>query len=248
MHDAFTVPADWYRTFFTAPVNAFWETMVSDEATAADVGFIRRHIAPPPARLLDMPCGAGRHSLALARAGYRVTGVDISADAVARAKAAAGGLEAAFVEADMHSFAPPADFDAVLCLGNSLAYFPPAEMAAFIGGLAGALWPGGWLVLDTYCCAESIFPLQDDREIAFDGGSYRAQMRYDAARSRLDTRAELRLGGETHQLLYSHHIVTTGALVAMVEAAGLEVEGLFADTDDAPYAPGRPRLLLVARR
>jgi 2-polyprenyl-3-methyl-5-hydroxy-6-metoxy-1,4-benzoquinol methylase len=37
-------------------------------------------------RILDVPRGAGRHSLELARRGYRVTGVDLSRDAVERAQ------------------------------------------------------------------------------------------------------------------------------------------------------------------
>ncbi|MBV9930067.1 MAG: class I SAM-dependent methyltransferase [Alphaproteobacteria bacterium] len=246
MDQDFTVPAEWYRTFFTAPVNAFWEAVVPEAATAADLAFLRRHIAPPPACLLDLPCGAGRHSLALARAGHRVTGVDISADAIARARAAGEGLAVEFVEADMRDFQSPSAFDAVLCLGNSLAYFPPEEVAEFVRQLAAALRPGGTLILDTYCCAESLFPLAEEREICFDGGSYHAALRYDTAHSRLDTRAELHVGGAAHQLLYSHHIVTSGALVGMVTRAGLRLQGLYAATDDTPYAPGSPRLLLVA--
>src|SRR3954462_296908 len=114
MDDGFTVPADWYRTFFTAPVNRFWETMVPEAATAADVAFLRRHIAAPPAPLLDIPCGAGRHALALARAGYRVTAIDLSEDAIGRARAAAKGLPADFRQGDMRSLDLDQLFDAVL--------------------------------------------------------------------------------------------------------------------------------------
>jgi 2-polyprenyl-3-methyl-5-hydroxy-6-metoxy-1,4-benzoquinol methylase len=250
MDKDFTVPADWYRSFFTAPVNNFWERMVPEPATAADVAFLRRHLPPPPAHLLDMPCGAGRHSLALARAGYRVTGLDISADAIARATATAAGegLTAEFRQRDMRGLKAQAAFDGAFCLGNSLAYFPSLEMAAFIATLAGAVCPGGRLVLDTYCCAESLFPLAEERDVAFDGGSYRSLYCYDAARSVLKTKAQLTLGGEEHDLLYAHHIVTSGELVRMVEGAGVRVDALFGDTGEGPFAPGSPRLLLVGTR
>jgi SAM-dependent methyltransferase len=245
MADDFTVPDDWYRHFFTAPVNLFWEKMVDGEATRADVAFLRRHIAPPPARLLDIPCGAGRHALALADAGYDVTGVDQSEDAIARARARVGDRTVRFERADMRFLDARETFDAVLCLGNSLAYFPPEETVAFLVRLGASAVRGGRLILDTYCCAESIFPLREEREIAFEGGTYRSEYRYDPRRSVLKTKATLTLPAETHELRYAHHIVTTGALVGLVEAAGIRVDKLFADADNAPFLAGSPRLLLV---
>jgi SAM-dependent methyltransferase len=248
-HD-FTVPDDWYRSFFTPPVNLFWETMVPEHATAADIRFLRRHLAPPPARLLDLPCGAGRHALALARAGYRVTGIDISVDAIARASAAAegAGVTIHFRRAEMTELEPSRAFDAVLCLGNSLAYFPPPKLANFVARLGAGVARGGRLILDTYCCAESIFPLAEEREIPFDGGTYRSRYCYDPSASVLKTRAELTLAGEVHELLYAHHIVTAGELVRMVEGAGVRVDALYGDPEEAPFGPGSPRLLLVGTR
>jgi len=251
MQQDFDVPADWYESFFTGPVNRFWETMVLPEATKADLAFIRRHLsAPPPARILDVPCGAGRHALALARLGYRITGVDISADALVRAAAAAREekLPADFTEADMRTFELKEPFDAVICLGNSIAYFDSAGMETFLARVAASLRPGGRLILDTHGCAESIFPLRDEREIEFDGGSYRSRFCYDPLRSLLKTKAQLRLGETLHELLYAHFVVTSGELVRRLRSVGLETLALYADTDDAPYRLGSPRLLLVAIR
>jgi cyclopropane fatty-acyl-phospholipid synthase-like methyltransferase len=251
MQTDFDVPANWYEHFFTGPVNRFWETMVPPEITAADLAFVERHIAvAPPARILDVPCGAGRHALALAERGFSVTGVDLSKDAVARATAAAAaaGLPARFVRSDMRDFAADDPFDAALCLGNSIGYFGPPGMTAFFGRLAAALRRGGRLVLDTSICAESILPPPQEREIAFERGSYRSRYAYDAMESVLKTEAELMLDGERHQLRYAHHIVTSGTLVQMLHEAGLATLALHGGTDDVPFAPGNPRLLLVAER
>jgi cyclopropane fatty-acyl-phospholipid synthase-like methyltransferase len=249
MHDDFDVPSDWYETFFTQSVNRFWEMMVPPEATSADIRFVTRHIGvAPPAHLIDMPCGAGRHALGLAREGYGVTGVDLSADAVARAGSAGGGLPVRFVRSDMRDFVAMAPFDGGLCLGNSVGYFGAEGMAAFLARLAASLRRGARLVLDSHTCAESILPLRDESEIAFEGGTYRSRYAYDAMASVLKTEAELRLDGEVHTLRYAHHVVTSGALVRRLGDAGLTVLGLYGDTDDTPYEPGLPRLLLVAER
>jgi cyclopropane fatty-acyl-phospholipid synthase-like methyltransferase len=249
MNDDFDVPSDWYESFFVAPVNRFWEKMVPPEATAADLDFVVRHIgAKPPARLLDVPCGAGRHALGLAGLGYDVTGVDLSEDAVERATGSVGELPARFIRADMRDLPAEAPFDGALCLGNSLGYFASEGLAAFLRRLSAALRPGARLVLDSYTCAESILPLRDEREIAFEGGRYRSRYAYDAMASVLKTKAELSLDGEVHALRYAHHIITSGALVGRLRKAGLTVLALYGDTDDAPYEPGSPRLLLVAER
>jgi SAM-dependent methyltransferase len=248
MGNDFTVPADWYGNFFTAPVNAFWEKMVPDAATEADVAFLGRHLAPPPVSLLDVPCGAGRHALALARKGHKVTAIDLSEDAVARARRAGRELCVTFRRGDMRFLGLEERFEGVLCLGNSLSYFPPDEMRSFIASLAARVAEGGRLILDTSCCAESLFPLAEEREVAFEGGTYRSRYSYDARLSLLKTKAELRLGEEMHPLLYAHYVVTSGELVRMVEATGLRVDGLFGDTEDAAFMPGMKRLLLVASR
>ena len=251
MTSDFDVPDLWYETFFSGPANSFWEAMVPPAATRAEIAFALRHLDPAPgARILDAPCGAGRHALELARAGFRPTGLDISADAITRARAAAReeGLEASFVEADMLHFALDQSFEGVVCFGNSLGYFDADRTLVFLEMLAAAVRPGGGLVLDTGVCAESILPLAEERAYVFEGGSYEARLVYDPMRSVLKTRAQLSVQGVVHELRYQHHVVTTGELVRLLKAAGFRTTGLFSDTEDTPFVPGCPRLLVAALR
>ena len=63
---------------------------------------------PPPGRVVEFGCGVGWLSLFLAHRGYQVTGVDISPDAIAAARAqgqAQGLANARFVLGDYESFA-----------------------------------------------------------------------------------------------------------------------------------------------
>jgi SAM-dependent methyltransferase len=251
MQNDFTVPDDWHENFFTVPVNDFWEKAVPPEAAAADAAFVARNIGvAPPAHILDIPCGAGRHSLALAEIGYRVTGIDLSEDMIARARKAAAACSPAadFVRHDMRSFRLDTPAGGIVCLGNSISYFGVEGMSRFFAALAGNLRPGGRLILDSGTCAESLFPLATERELAFEGGSWRAELRYDPMQSSLATRAELRLGEAVHELLYAHQVVTTGELVRLLREAGLATLEMCADARGTPYAAGCPRLLLVAER
>ena len=251
MTNDFSVPPDWYLTFFTAPVMRFWESAVPSAATDADVAFIVRHAGLlPSAEILDMPCGAGRHALGLARAGFHVTGFDHSEPALERAVAIAKaeGLRVRFARADMLEFEVDRPADALICMGNSLGYFEPVMTAKVLRRFAAALRVGGRLLIDTSICAESLLPLTTERSFSFPGGTYEQEMAYDPAESILKTRAHLTLDDERHELRYRHFVMTSGEFVRLVRAAGFELRGLFGDTQDAPFGPGSPRLLLVAER
>src|SRR5437762_102596 len=70
---------DWWRHFFDGLAVEFWLRMTPESATQEEADFIERMIkAPKGAELLDIPCGGGRHAMALASRGYRMTGLDLS--------------------------------------------------------------------------------------------------------------------------------------------------------------------------
>jgi SAM-dependent methyltransferase len=104
-------------------------------------------------RVLDVGCGPGRHSLALARRGIEVVGVDHSEEfvALARKAAAAEGLSAEFRAADVRDLDEHGAFDAVICLcqgGFGLLGGPDDE--ALIAKFAEALKPGGKIALSAF--------------------------------------------------------------------------------------------------
>jgi 2-polyprenyl-3-methyl-5-hydroxy-6-metoxy-1,4-benzoquinol methylase len=105
---------DWYRSFFHGVWLDVWRGVMSPEMTEADASFLETALRLEPGGLvLDVACGAGRHSLALARRGYAPTGIDLSEQSIseARGAAAASGLGAEFLLGDMRELPGPARFD-----------------------------------------------------------------------------------------------------------------------------------------
>src|SRR3954469_1107893 len=97
-----TSTTDTWDAFFS---DFYLRAYASDERDAAAeaqaLAAAKLSGCPEGGDLLDAPCGFGRHSVPLARAGYRVTGVDRSAALLDEARRrAAGGPSPEFVRAD----------------------------------------------------------------------------------------------------------------------------------------------------
>ncbi len=82
------------------------------------VGWLRRHAAGKD--ILDLACGEGDMSIRAAKAGGRVTGIDLSSVSIemARRKARSAGVSAEFMVADAENTGfPDQTFDIVICAG-----------------------------------------------------------------------------------------------------------------------------------
>jgi SAM-dependent methyltransferase len=245
----------WYADFFTELPNAFWRAAVPPEATSADVDlFVRETGLGAGSRVLDVPCGSGRHTLELARRGCRVTGLDVSAEAIghARGLAADEGLDVDLRVGDMRTL--PDDLegsvDTACCLGNSFGYLEHEATVAFLEGLARIVRPVGGLVIDSGFVAESLLPGLSLEEPPMELGGVTAvsENEYDVALGRWITRFTFRRGDEVQHGTTVQYLYTAAEVSRMVTAAGFTDVRLFGDADGTPYALGSPRLLLVARR
>ena len=247
----FFVPSNWYQTFFTDSVMHFWDAAIPHAMTEAEVAFVVRHAGVhPPASILDVPCGTGRHALALGKAGFDVTGIDFTQAALERAakNATAAGVGVRWLRSNMLELEVDEPRDALICMGNSIGYCEPALTGVLLHKLASALCVGGRLILDTSICAESLLPIQPPRAFSFEGGTYEREIVYDASRSIIKTRAQLTIDGSRQELLYQHFVMTSGELMRALRSAGFGNCALYGTTDDAAFGPGSPPLLLVAVR
>src|SRR4051812_31850957 len=82
------IPDNWYETFFQGINCEMWQKAGTKEWTDAEVAFlISVFNLSKGSKILDLPCGTGRHSLELAVQGYNMTAIDISAEFINSLKA-----------------------------------------------------------------------------------------------------------------------------------------------------------------
>jgi S-adenosylmethionine-dependent methyltransferase len=162
----------------------------------------------PGSHVVDVGCGQGTIAASLAREGFAVTGVDPSAELLARARRTTAGLDVSFEEGaldDLETLAlRPAD---AVCCHGVLMYL--AELGPAVEKLVGALRPGGLLSLLT----------RNQAGIAFRAGM---TGKWTEALSAFDaTHYDNRLG------VRGARADTPEAVMAACEAAGATVEAWY---------------------
>lgn len=227
---------------------------MSPERNRADADFLRKALRlAPDNRVLDIPCGQGRHSIELAREGFHVTGIDLSEESIAEAKTNAASLPADFRVGDMRDLASIPDlqgtFDGAFCFGNSFAYLNFSQAAAFFAGVSAALRPGGRFALETGMAAESILPgLQKSRWFEFGGIYMLSQNEYDPREGCLDIEYTFIRNGQIDKRPTTSYLFTANEICRMHEAAGLRILDLFGSVAGEPYRLGSPALIAVSEK
>jgi SAM-dependent methyltransferase len=138
------------QRFFDADYVALLRDTNPPRATRRQVDFLVRSLRlRAGARVLDVPCGYGRHAAELARRGFHVVGVDLSRAMIAEARRRwTEGPQLRFMRKDMRRLKVTEEFDAVINMYTSFGYFSPRENVAALRRLTRAVQPGGLVLID----------------------------------------------------------------------------------------------------
>lgn len=142
---------EWYREAFAADYLWLYSHRSEKEAAAQVKTAVRLLPFEPGQKILDIACGAGRHMLAFARRGAKVTGIDLSPTLVkyARRRFREEGLKGTVINGDMRELNYREKFHGATIWFTSVGYFETiAEDQRVISGMAAALKPGGWWWID----------------------------------------------------------------------------------------------------
>ncbi len=160
---------------FNALANRWWDPEGPQKPlhalNPARLGYVRRRTTLRGARILDVGCGAGLLSEALAREGAHVTAIDLGPDLIKIAKlhTLESGVEVDYRLTSVEALAEesPGSFDAIACM-EMLEHVP--NPGAIIAACATLLKPGGRLFLSTLNRTPAAFAL------AIVGAEYIARM------------------------------------------------------------------------
>jgi len=205
----------------------------------------------PPAMILDLGCGPGRHALEFARRGFRVTGVDRTRHYLdkARAAAEAESLEIEFIESDMRNFVRPDSFDAAINYFTAFGYFDdPEDDLKVVRNVCASLKPGGRLLIDV-AGKEIIAARYQARGWDRHGDTIVLEERrlFDGWK-RLESRWTMIRGTERYESSVILRLYSGAELENVLRQAGFTRIELYGRLNGSPYDQAAERLIAVATK
>jgi SAM-dependent methyltransferase len=241
----------WYDGFFEAG----WLDYVqpADDVTLRQVEFIVEELGlEPGSSVLDVACGRGRHSVELARRGFRVTGVDLSPRSLELARAAADRASAVveFRRLDMRDLDYDGVFDGVINLFSAFGYFAEdVENERVVQRIATAVRPDGRFLIDTVNPIALARVLRERDWHEFDDGSMLIEQRsHDHLSGRIRGRwTFIAPDGSRTTQEHSTRAYAPTELRTLLRRAGLDVERAWGSFDRTELGDGT-RTILLARK
>ncbi len=238
--------SEWFEHWFGEAYLELYPHRDDAEAARVVALLARLGVVAPGARILDLACGAGRHSVALSAGGATVCGLDLSMPLLRAARRR--GVTASLVRGDMRRLPlRTAAFDTVVNLFTSFGYFADdADHLAALREVARVLAPGGRFALDFLnapAVRSGLVP-RDERVV---GGRRVVQERRfsDAGRTVVKS---IDLVDEGRTYMERVRLFERAELESMMKTAGLRVDAAVGDYDGGPHTAASPRLMLLATR
>lgn len=238
-------PKPWYEAFFGPDyLKQYEHTTTAQEIDGVEtILHLRRG-----SRVLDLACGAGRHSIELASRGYTVVGYDLSETLLraARAEARKASAKATFVRGDMRDLPYKSEFDAVINMFTSFGYFDRIEDdRKVLAGVARALKPRGKFLMERFNREVLAYELpRQSWRVRDDGSVILEEDMFDVLRGRYETRQIVIDRDGTREHLGSVRAYTFPELKELCDSARVFVHRVLGGLDLSPYTARSRRIVL----
>ena len=202
-------------------------------------------------KVLDLCCGIGRHSLELARKGFKVIGVDLTEEylAKARRKARAQGLNVKFVRDDMRRFCQLDYFDTVINMYTAFGYFDnPADDRRVLSNTYYSLRKGGTLIIHVMG-KEILARIFKPRQWQEDNGRIFLQERKLSRNwSWIYNKWTVFENGRKHEFEFDHRLYSAAELTALLKDCGFGSVNIYGDFTGVDYDHNAKRLVAIAKK
>ena len=239
----------WYASWFDTPWYPILYKNRSESEASAFISRLLEHLSlSAGASVLDLACGRGRHSLQLARAGFQVTGLDLSESSIASAKESAK-RESIDVDFEVHDMREPFranSFDAILNMFTSFGYFDSdADNKAVLAAVCQGLKADGVFVLDFMNARNVVERLVPEETREEDGLEFHIKRWFDG--KHIIKQIQFEVQGRHMSFQEKVQGLMPDDFDSLFEGACLQIRERFGDYHLQPFDPEQSeRLILVA--
>lgn len=249
---------DWCFRFFNSPdYLTIYKDMTGPARTQTELQFCKSVLRwKRKDRILDAPCGAGRHSLQAALRGYNITGLDFSTYLLHTAQEKSMRLpnqspRPLWVRGLLQNlpFATHT-FDSVICMFSSFGYGETEEEnLRVMNEFARVLKPGGRVLIDLMNRHFIISHLHPVFTSLQQGLYVREERMLTDNEHRLHNRISVEdQQGNKRTYLYNPWLYNGWELALLANQAGLQAENIYGNFEEEPYETESQRAMLIARK
>jgi len=203
----------------------------------------------PGMKVLDMPCGVGRHSIELQKKGFNVVGVDKTSEYVDEAKEKDDSSEIEFIKEDMKSFKREHSFNVVLNWWNSFGYFEDREDdRQMLENIYTSLKQDGALVMDLW--SKELAAMNDfSSHWSGQDGIYNLEEGRPKDDWKKVERTWIKVeNGETVEYTWEQRLYAASELEQMLKQVGFSNIDFYGNVEGDGFDEEADRLVVVARK
>jgi SAM-dependent methyltransferase len=238
--------AEWFRRAFGRDYLRVYARRNEEEAERQVAFVLERVPLQPEDRILDLACGAGRHTAVFRRRGIPAIGLDLSRDLLD--VAAQGALRGLLVQGDMRTLPFRGCFRLVTSFFSSFGYFATDdEDESALRQVRSVLREDGMLFLDYLNPDEVCRELIPADERYVDGLKIRQERWLSPGGLRVEKRITISGDGPIREYRESMRLFAREELEQLVQRAGFAIDATWGDFDGSTHSPWCPRTIILAR-
>jgi len=241
------------NSFFDGHYKDIWRHIFPEKTTQAEVDFIVEAAKLKQGEhILDIMCGYGRHSLELAKRGINVTAVDNLTDYIneIKEKATARNLPIESACADILEMQIDREFDAVICMGNSLQFFNEEDLTRILSNISAHLKSGGIFFINTWSLAEIAVKNFTDKSWSRIGELlFLTESKFLFHPTRIETASMIITDkGDREEKKGIDFIYSISELETLLNKTGFKLKEIYSIPGKKQFTVGEPRAYIVAEK
>ena len=241
------------NTFFDGIYKDVWRQLIPNGLSEAEVDFIVEVAGlQQNDSVLDIMCGYGRHALELGNRSMHVTAIDNLPAYIEeiRKKAVAASVPVKAVLSGALEMKLTQVYDAVVCMGNSFAFFNKEDCESMLKNISAHLKPGGVLVINSWMIAEiAIKHFREKDWHQVNDYKYLLDYKFLFNPSRIESEQTIVSPEGGVEVLHGiDYIFTLDELETMFAEVGMTTRALYSTPRKRPFIFGDSRVYIVVEK